>query len=59
MSDLEELKMLVELHQRDHPDHGTDCACMDKYIQQVRKMTISKEAQRRIDYILRKAIDNR
>lgn len=29
--------MLVEQHNSDHPSHGADCACMDKYVRDLRK----------------------
>lgn len=58
MSDLKEILMLIEIHHRQHSDHGDCCACMDKYIQMLRKLTeTSKEAQNRVDYFLRQALN--
>lgn len=59
MSDLAEIILLIEVHHREHPKHGIDCACMDKFIGQVRKLTESKEAQSRVDYIIGAAIGGR
>lgn len=59
MSDLREILLLVEIHHKKHPDHGLDCACMDKHIQQIRKLFQASDPiyQRRVDYVLRSAIE--
>ena len=68
MSDLTETMLLIEIHHERHPDHGLDCACMDKYIGRLRKMfkvtntgadedTDDPKLQRRIDYVIRKAVE--
>lgn len=48
-------------HHRRYPNHGLDCACMDKYIQEVRLLTESNEPvrsfQNRIDYVIRSAMN--
>lgn len=66
MSDLEEIIHLIEIHHCKHPDHGIDCACMDRWIYKIRRMTefklqssVGTTAQQRIDYVLRKAVENR
>ncbi len=62
MSDLKEIILLIEIHDLSHPTHGLDCACLDRWIGQIRKMTTaqsSAKAQRRIDYVLRSACENR
>lgn len=61
MSDLNEIILLVTLHHNRHPDHGLDCACMDKLIAQTRKLFEAKDpdpkVQRRVDYVLRSALE--
>ena len=59
MSDLKEIILLIEVHQEIFPSHGFDCACMDKYIQSVRKMLKSDDnnSQNRIDYVVRTALN--
>lgn len=61
MNSLPEILALIEVHHKNNPDHGLDCACLDKYICQIRKMTTVKDpkAQRRIDYVLRSACEHR
>jgi hypothetical protein len=60
-SKLTEIVAEIEKHHLENPDHGTNCACLDTYIRQVRKMTTvdNAGAQRRIDYVLRKAAEYR
>ena len=60
-SDLREILLLIQLHHNDNPDHGLNCACLDEWIGQIRRMTTvsDKGAQRRIDYVLRSACENR
>lgn len=59
-TNLEHIIELIEKHHLANPAHGIDCACMDKYIQMVRReFTSSKpECQRRVNYVLRTAINN-
>lgn len=47
----------IEHHHVAHPDHGINCACMDEYVRLLRNLTVSTVAQRRIDYVLRKAVE--
>ena len=48
----------VERHHKEHTDHGINCACMDRHIQQVRKLFMAKnpDAQRRVDNVLALAL---
>lgn len=60
MSELSEIIETVIEHQREYPRHGTMCACMDKYIGQIRKLTeVGKQYQSRIDYVIGAAIGHR
>lgn len=58
-----ELFKEIEDHHVREPTHGVSCACMDTLIQRFRKLTKAstdvKFLQRRIDYVIRAAIDNR
>lgn len=58
---LNEMLVSIAAHHGAYPDHGLDCACMDKFIQQFRIMTTvgDKRLQQRIDYVLRKVINSR
>ena len=59
MSDLREIIVLIEIHHKNNPDHGLDCACMDHFIRQLREMfkATSSDCQSRVDYVLRSAVD--
>lgn len=61
MNDIKDIVLLIEMHHDDYPDHGTDCSCLDTYIQQARKLFAAKnkDAQCRVDYVLRSAIERR
>lgn len=52
---------LIYMHHKENPDHGIDCACMDKYIRHLRALSKmhTQDIQQRVDYVIRKAIDNR
>lgn len=58
MSDLAEIILLIEVHHHKHPDHGINCACMDRHIQALRRLFETKypEVQRRVDYVLQAAL---
>jgi hypothetical protein len=49
----------IEQHQIEYPEHGSNCACMDKYIREIRVATESQQAQQRIDYVLNAVAKNR
>ena len=57
---LDVVKKVVD-HHKAHPDHGLDCACMDRHIQQLRSilwgMTKDVNIQRRINYVIRAALE--
>lgn len=57
MNDIDVIISEIEAHHYEQPTHGIGCACMDKYIQELRKLTASKAAQQRIDYVLRKVLE--
>ena len=69
MSEVEYVLSLVQGHHTNNPDHGIDCSCMDRHIQSIRDITNvnrfsnldedDRGMQRRVDYVIRKAIENR
>lgn len=61
MSDLREILLLIQIHDLRHPDHGVNCACMDRWIIKIRSMTTmgNHRAQHRVDYVLRMVTENR
>lgn len=58
---VDDLVAEIVRHHRENPTHGIDCACMDAYIREVRKATNVDHPimQSRVDYVLRKATENR
>ncbi len=56
-----QIVMAVGIHHVMNPDHGLDCACMDKYIRRARKLLQldSKDlhAKLRVEHVLRKALE--
>jgi hypothetical protein len=60
-NDINHIVAGVVLHHRDNPNHGINCACMDDAVRQIRELTtaVTPEEQRRVDYVLRAATENR
>ncbi len=66
MSNLGEIIDSIEGHHIRNPDHGINCACMDRLINRLRRLTTTSDRsekrymiQMRIDYVLRMATENR
>ncbi len=59
MNDLAEILLLIKLHHGDNPDHGINCACMDKYIGQLRHLfkVDDLRMQQRVDNVVRLALE--
>jgi hypothetical protein len=61
-TDLEGLLHEIVQHHRNEPDHGINCACMDEFIRQFRRMTeapVDRGEQRRVDYVILAAVNGR
>lgn len=61
MENVEIILISIAKHSELHPDHGIYCACMDRFIQHIRRLTTSADpkVQQRIDYVLRTVVNGR